>query len=307
MPKIHIAKSIQINAPINEVYDAISTFNPWVEWSPWLILEPGVKVDISDQGKFYTWEGNRTGSGHMKMTGEEKNKSVDIDLTFLKPWKTSSKVRFELTKKDNSTNVTWFMDGSLPFFMFWMKKMTETFVGMDYDRGLALLKDYVEDGEVHSKLNFLGESQYGGTKYVGIITNTNKMEMGHKMQADFGRLMQEFGKSQESNQAESFSIYHKFDPVKDKIQYTAAMPVTNIPQNLPTGVISGEIPASKVYTLEHIGPYEHLGNAWTTLQMMIRGKEIKTIKNIHPWETYHNNPADTNLNDLITRIHFAVK
>ena len=32
--------------------------------------------------------------------------------------------------------LTWTMDSSLPFFLFWMKKSMEGFIGMDYDPGL---------------------------------------------------------------------------------------------------------------------------------------------------------------------------
>ena len=40
---------------------------------------------------------------------------------------------------------------------------------------------------------------------------------------------------------------------------------------------------------------------------IVRGKEIKVRKGIHPFETYMNDPSTTEANDLITHINFAVK
>lgn len=160
MPKIELNRSIEINASPEKVFKALNDLNQWRIWSPWLILEPETKVTVSDDTKYYEWDGKRIGAGNMQITSEVKNQSVNLDLTFLKPWKSKAKVRFELKGIGDHTEVTWFMDSSLPFFMFWMKKMMMGFIGMDYERGLNLLKDFVEEGEVYSKLEFIGEESF---------------------------------------------------------------------------------------------------------------------------------------------------
>ena len=45
----------------------------------------------------------------------------------------------------------------------------EIFVGMDYDRGLALLKDLVETGKTNSNLEFKGIKTFHATKFIGIL------------------------------------------------------------------------------------------------------------------------------------------
>ena len=35
------------------------------------------------------------------------------------------------------------MRGALPWFLFWMRPAMETFIGMDYERGLKMLKDWL--------------------------------------------------------------------------------------------------------------------------------------------------------------------
>jgi hypothetical protein len=48
------------------------------------------------------------------------------------------------------------MDSKQPFFQFFLKGMMTSLIGMDYERGLRMLKDYVETGSVPSTLEFPG-------------------------------------------------------------------------------------------------------------------------------------------------------
>lgn len=307
MPKINISRSKHIDASPEKIFSILNDFNHWPAWSPWLIMEPETKVTIREDSKYYEWKGSRIGEGNMTITDEVENQSVNYDLMFLTPWKSESKVRFEIKPSDSGCEVTWYMDGSLPFFMFWMKKMMESFVGMDYERGLNLLKEYVEDGAVKSKLEFKGESNYPGTHYVGVKSTCAMDQMGAQMMADFGKLHGYRTSHEGDTFGDVFTIYHKWDMVKRQVSYTTCLGVESPVSNLAAGMIAGEIPATKVYTLRHVGPYEHLGNAWSTLNAMQRGKEFKHVKSVHPFEIYVNDPQKVSSEELITDIHFAVK
>ena len=123
MPKMNIDKSIVIDKPISEVYSTIRDFNKWTAWSPWIITDPEAKVTVAADNNSYEWVGPVTGEGNMKITSEKENERIDIDLTFLKPWKSEAKVWFIFKDEGGSTKVNWGMDSSLPFFLFWMKNM----------------------------------------------------------------------------------------------------------------------------------------------------------------------------------------
>ena len=307
MPKMFVEKSAHVNAPIQKVYDTISDFHHWEAWSPWLITDPNAKVDVRADGKYYEWSGPRTGDGNMTILNESAPNRVDYDLTFLKPWKSVAKVAFILAEDDGKTKVTWNLDSSLPFFLFWMKKSMTAFVGNDYQRGLNMLKEYVEDGSVKSRLNFKGSDQFAGCQYVGIKRDVSIPDMSQEMSADFERIGTYAKELGDQAAGAPFSIYHKWDMVKQQATYTAALPVKSLPSSLPDGMSTGAIPATKVYTVQHVGAYHHLGNAWSTLYMMQRGKEFKAVKGIHPFETYENMPGEVPEEELITNINFAVK
>lgn len=307
MPKMHINKSIVIDAPVDKIYQSLINFNEWTSWSPWLIMDPDAKVTVAEDQQSYEWEGGRVGSGNMSILSHEENKWIDYTLNFLKPWKSTADVRFEFHSEGDSVRVHWLMNSSLPFFLFWMKKMMTAFVGMDYERGLRMLKERIEDGTVKSKLEFKGESDFPATKYVGVNTTCTISGMAEAMGADFTKLESFAGDLQDVLSGAALSIYHKFDIVKDQVNYTAALPVSSVPSGLGSDFTSGEIPATKIHTVRHVGAYHHLGNAWTTLMNMQRSKEFKPKKGIHPFELYVNDPREVSDSELITDINFAVK
>lgn len=307
MAKMHIERAISIDASPEKVFNVISNFKEWVPWSPWLLMEPECELSYAEDGKSYDWKGNRIGSGGMTILDSEENKWINYDLVFLTPWKSESKVRFELKEEGGQTHLTWLMDGKLPFFLFFMKKSMEAYVGADYERGLDMLKVYVETGEVPSKLEFKGESNYAGSTYVGVKTNTGIEVIDKSMESDFTKLKEFIDQNPDNIDGAPFSIYHKWDLVKNKVHYTAAIPVKEVPDSLPTGCFSSSIPATKVHTIRHVGPYQHVGNAWSTAMSMMRNKEFKAVKGIHPFEIYQNDPATTDSKELISDITFAIR
>jgi len=309
MPKMHIKKSIKIDAPVEKVFNTISDFHHWQPWSPWLIMEPEAKVTVDDDGKAYSWEGKKVGSGEMKITREEANQRLDVDLTFLKPWKSHAKVWFEINSSEdvNHTKLSWYMESSLPFFMFWMTKTMTALIGMDYDRGLSMLKDYIEMGSVPSKMEIAGESTFEGGKYIGIHRVCGIEALGPTMSEDFKKITKWSNENKDRIAGIPFSIYHKWDFSKGIAEYTSGTPVKEFPENPGAEFITGEISATKVYTIKHIGPYRHLGNAWSAGQNLMRNKVFKASKRIPPFEVYESNPMTTDENELVTEINFPVK
>lgn len=306
MPKLTVNKSITIKAPREKVFDVISNFTTWTSWSPWLIAEPDAKVTIAENAKQYSWEGKITGAGEMQITSEQQNESVDIALTFLKPWKSTAKVRFEIKQAGEEVEVSWLMDSSLPFFMFWMTKLMTAMIGMDYERGLNLLKDYVEDGQVHSNLEFIGATEYPGCTYIGIKGQCSLDDVTEVMEKDFGKLWA-FCHEGSTPSGEPFTIYHHWNVVKRQMKYTLGVPVQEIPKGLPAEFITGTIPSTSAYMTRHTGPYRHLGNAWSSMYMFQRAKLFKFNKKIDPFETYANDPGEVSENELITNVYFATR
>lgn len=309
MPKFVVEKSVMIDAPLEKVRAILSDFTQWPAWSPWLIMEPEAKVTIGDNNSNYEWDGKRIGSGNMALLGEEPSDNghcLQYSLNFLKPWTSSANVNFMLSQQNGATKVVWTMNSSLPFFMFFMKKMMVAWVGMDYQRGLNMLKEYVEAGKINSHMEFEGESDFEAITYIGINKTCATQDIGKSMEEDFTQLERFMATHSGVENGTALSIYHKWEMVKGRANYTAAIPVKSIPSDLDDNMMVGEIPATRVFTLRHKGDYLHLGNAWSTLYTMERNKEILCKKGIHPFEVYINSPKEVDSAALITEIKFPI-
>ena len=312
MPKMEIVRSIEIAAPPEKVFAVVSDLGKWRPWNPWLVTDPSASVDISADGKHYSWRGKRTGSGEMRITAEQSPNSVDLDLTFLTPFKSRAKVGFRIAPTQSGSKVDWTLQSSLPFFMFFFTNVMKNMIAMDYERGLTMLKDYVETGTVPSKIVERGESNYPGCKYVGISTECAFSELGSKMTEDFDKLQKWRESAGIESTADAFCTYRKWNMSKGRVTYTCGLPVQTLPEDLPAPLEAGEIPPLKTFVLEHIGPYRHLGNAWSTGMQMGRGKEFRTSKAYTPFEVYQMTadgrlPGPDSDEQTRTAIHFAVR
>jgi len=307
MPKMTVKESILIAASPRKISHALIQFKDWKHWSPWLIAEPQANVIVAPDQQSYRWEGDIVGVGEMaiKEVGEAH---IYMDLTFLKPFKSKAKVAFQLLAEGEQTRLTWTMNSRLPFFLFWIKKSIETFVAMDYCRGLLMLKDWIELGTVPSTITVAGIKERSAQKYVGIVRKCSTADIEKYMEKDFEKLIT-FAHKNLAQQLDGppFTIYPVWDVVRKKVHYCACQPLTEYPEALPADFCQGQLEASKVHGVEHKGPYRHVANAWA-VQMMYKQKKIfRANKKLAPIEIYHNSPTNTPERELISEIQFAVK
>jgi len=290
MPKLVIERSIEVTAPIQNVYAIIADLNQWRPWNPWLITEPETRVDVSPNGKSYQWQGQITGSGQMQIVSEREPHSVRLELTFVKPFKSKAQVHFELEPSADGCLVNWGMRGSLPFFLFFLTKTMTKVLGMDYDRGLLMLKDFVEAGSVPSRIEVKGESSFPGCRYVGIDCYNAISDLGEQMLRDFDKLRIWQQATGTKLAGDAFCIYRKWEIVAGRVRYTIGVPVHEPPARLPSGLVHGEIPELKTFVLDHVGAYRHLANAWSAVEQMSRGKIFHPSRAFPPFETYPRGP-----------------
>ena len=307
MPAFTVQKSIRIDKEPNAVFELVRDLKKWALWSPWTIAEPDCKLTYSEDGLSYDWDGQVIGAGQLKITNDDAPHSVNYDLSFLKPWKSFATVQFDLKPVAGGTEAVWTMNSSLPFFMFWMKKMMVAMIGMDFDRGLKMLKVVAEEGAVPVRLEFVGPTSQAACDYIGVTTETSLDKIGEAMRADFGKLKQWICEQDAKPTGAPFSTTHRFDMVNRIAQYTVAYPLAEKPSTVPAGFVTGERPATPTYAIKHTGPYEYLANAWAAGMMRVQSKVIRQNKKLDCFEVYENNPDETPANERITTVHFPTK
>lgn len=304
--KLEVEKSVLIHKDPRSVFNFLVDFHSWSLWSPWLILDESAKSEMSGKageiGSRMEWSGDVIGAGEMTLAATQGISRIDIDLTFLRPFRSKSKVAFLLTEKGDQTEVRWLMNGSLPFFLFFMRKFMQVMIGQDYVRGLMMLKSQLETGHVPSKVHVAGIQQRAGFYYVGIEREVAIAEMGRHVQRDFsllGGLLQE-GRIPPPHEMITFTLKHDF--VTGRTHYIAALVYPEAVKAPASDVKVGHFPEHKCLCVEHTGHYEFLGNAWTSAMSYQRVKKLKARKELWPYDVYVNTPLTAKPEELLTRI-----
>lgn len=313
MPAIVTEASLRIDAPMSRVSEALADFHGWPAWSPWLYTEPGASIDYRGEpgtpGHGYRWEGERVGAGSMSLASLSANR-IDMDLTFLKPFKSTAKVAFDLRTSGASTDVTWHMKSSLPFFLFFMRDSMVTMIKADYERGLLMLKDMLELGSIPSKTVSMGIVDVPEVAFVGHGGTTSMAQIGDAIASSCGTAASALHDAGNTIGGQPFTQYHTMDFKTSSCRYTAALPVAK-PLDSTSAIslpaLAGHRAACRALKVVHTGAYRHIGNAWSTLHAELKASKLKPAKSPPPFETYGNDPDMTPEAELVTEIFMPLR
>lgn len=310
MPAMYVKRSITINASPEQVYGWVNDFSTWTKWSPWLCSEPDAEVTVSEHSKgvgaLYAWHGKVVGSGEIEHLAMSPYSSIQDELRFKTPFPSTSKVGFQFDPVADGTRVTWTMDGALPWFLFWMKSQIEGFVGMDYDRGLMMLKEIIEHGSITSKLDIQGKTQVGPLYMLGVRKTCDVKDVGPNMDQALSEARSKLHSSNLPTSDCAISVYHKFDMRKMQFEYTSGYLQPSLPASVPAGLSAWSIPSTPAFEVDHTGSYQHLGNAWSAANALLRHHKLKAAKH-HPFEIYRVAGSDRPESELLTEVYLPFK
>ena len=122
---------------------------------------------------------------------------------------------------------------------------------------------------------------------VGIRATTTMEEIKQVIGALFGEIMEYFTRNGLAPAGMPLTIYHEMDA--DRLEMECGMPVTS-PVEGTERVRPGELPAGKVATVTHMGPYEQLGQTWSALMKWMEEEGLQAAG--APWEVYVTDPGE---------------
>lgn len=307
--KYHVEKNTLINADMSTVRSLVEDFSQWNNWSPWTIIEPECTVKVTgkpgEKGHAMSWDGKIIGSGINTLTSN-KNNELRYDLEFIKPFKSKAQTGFVLEESEGGVKVTWTMDAGMPFFLFFMVKKMKAWIGMDYDRGLRMLKEMAENGKVNAETINNKVVDLKGFSYVGIQKTVAFEDIGEEMKKDFDTLLDDIVHKRNASPKHWISLYPKMDMVNMRMTYIAAVSDEQLQgEDLDPEYVRGEIKDGKALEIKHNGSYDFLGNAWSMGMMYLRAKKMK--QDGVPFELYRNSPKEVQPEELKTSIYFPIK
>lgn len=146
-------KSIEINAPIEVVWENVNSLSDMDKWNPWNQYDPTMKKEIigtdGTVGAKQVWESDvdKVGNGSQTIAKLNAPNLIETDLKFLTPFESEAKGYVKLVEKDNVTTATWGFSSEMPYPVNLMKLFTnmEDMMDEDWNYGLKELKKISEN------------------------------------------------------------------------------------------------------------------------------------------------------------------
>ena len=307
----NVDRTITIDRPLAEVYTLLGDFHEWPKWSPWLIQEPDCPIQTKGTPRVpdhqMTWSGRLIGAGQIAIADMLPNQNICYDLNIFTPWKSRSKVVFKFKAVGNTTKLTWSMEGHLPIFMFFFKKLMSGLVGSDYERGLAMLKDLLEQEVIHTKIDLHGIAKSDGFYYVGKPYTYCFDELNPIRTEAFQALESLVEKGSIPKPDKIISLRHEHNLITRTSKSTPAYLYNKLPENLPPELEWGHVQSHNTLKVQHIGDYRHSGNGWASATNHQRAEKLKPDKRVPMYEEYVSSPKATDESNLETNIYMPVK
>ncbi|HVE52512.1 MAG TPA: SRPBCC family protein [Ramlibacter sp.] len=139
-----VERTLTVQAPPDKLQPLIADLHQFNTWNPFN-RDPAMKGEYrgpaAGPGSAYHFEGGKSGSGSLRIVDIAPAK-VRMELHMLKPMEGRNDIEFTLQPRGNATEVTWAMQGAMPF----LSRLIGLFVNMDrmiggeFENGLAALK-----------------------------------------------------------------------------------------------------------------------------------------------------------------------
>lgn len=145
-----VSRSVDIAAPVETIFPIVSDLRRFNEWSPWFDRDPEAKYTftgpVDGVGQTMNWTSKKpdVGSGKQTITRLDAPKEVEMLLDFGQQG--AADATFRLEPNGGVTKVTWGFSSDTGFnpVMRYMGMMFDKWIGPDYEKGLARLKEVSE-------------------------------------------------------------------------------------------------------------------------------------------------------------------
>ena len=139
-------KSVQINAPVDSVWEHVNSLAGIDSWSPWNDYDPQMKKEWSGTdgtvGATQKWESDSENVGHGEQTiaNIEAPHLIETDIHFISPFDSKAKSFVKLDEVNGGTRASWGFESEMPYPMNLMLVMMDMDAAMDKDFGTGLNK-----------------------------------------------------------------------------------------------------------------------------------------------------------------------
>jgi effector-binding domain-containing protein len=306
--KIHVERSLLLNASQKTVFNQVNILKNWVKWSPWLQMDTNLRLIYtgpeSGVGAKVKWMSSdkSVGSGNVSIVSSVLPDSVEVVFDFAEKGKSTGKYLFR--KENNGTNVTSSLESDLGLnpMSRWIGLFSDHLIGPDIEQGLFNLNNLVQDTKTlygYEIMDYLVPSGIviSARDTASPETVATKLAMMYKKISLF---LKSKGLSPIGN---PLAVFHYYSSRGFDIE--AGLPIPSI-VIVPEGLICSEKAAQRTVKIKYFGSYEMISSAYVALQTYIDNNDLQ--KSGPGWEEYITNPTiEADSDKRQTNIYYPIK
>lgn len=303
-----VTRSIVINAPRENVFSYLQSFEKQQSWSPWVERDPDMQSEIigtdGTVGALNRWKSKVEGNGEQEITAIVPNERVETKLRF--EGMGESNASLALADVNVGTEVTWNMNGKMPFpwnvmglFMNFNKML-----GNDFQEGLTKLKTMIESTPKTYRGYTVQEIDAPAQYFIGY---REKISMNEMTSDRFGiYLPKVFAAVREAKlepTGNPCGLFFMWDEANQNVDLAYAVPVKT--KATVDGFSTIEVPAGKLLVIDYYGPYNGTGNAHYAMDDYV--KEHNLTPGVPVWEQYITDPMnEPDTMKWLTKVYYPV-
>ncbi|HHM02110.1 MAG TPA: hypothetical protein ENJ15_03790 [Caldithrix abyssi] len=149
-PEVSVSRSVEIDRPVELVFNVVKNYDYNDMWNPFLQKEPGAQTDVDGEpgeiGSRWMWSGDTIGQGSLTLVALEKNRRIVAKTEFIKPmvFEADDIWTFE-PLGENKTRVTWTFKAVIDSYFLRLGNLSmDSNLGPQFKKGLQSLKKFIE-------------------------------------------------------------------------------------------------------------------------------------------------------------------
>lgn len=311
--RMSLERSVHIERPAGMVFAVVNDLSRFNEWSPWYPLDPDATYryegPASGPGATMHWSGDSAvGTGTMRILESEAPSRVLTEVAF-EGFDPPARAELRITPEgSDAATTTWTFDSTLEGATArWFGLIMPRYIGEDFARGLAQLKQRVEaQPAAPSDLPDVTQTTLSPQDIIVLPGSAPAGDM-EAASAVLGELYGQLVAFAAGNDLEIIGAPLTLTDALtgDVWRFEAALPVRLDRTIAPEGPIGiRQTQGGPALVIEHVGPYDGLAHAraqldaWAVAYGHKRGGPVQDV--------YVSDPADTPADALVTRIIYPL-
>lgn len=306
--KVHIERSLVINASQKSVFEQVNVLKNWEKWSPWLQMDTTIQHSYSGPpsgiGATYNWKSNdkNIGNGSISIIYSTPPASLLVNLDYGDKGKSTGKFLFE--KVNQGTKVTWSLESDLGLnpVSRWFGLLMDRIAGPDLENGLLNLDELLKDIKVVNGFEIINY-EVPARVLLSVRDTASPETITSKLASMYKRISHFMKLSGFPPTGAPLAIFHNYS--SSNFDLEACIPIATV-VTTPKGLNCIESTSQKTIMVKYFGSYKMITTAYTALLTYIKDKELQVTGPC--WEEYVTDPAsEPDSTKWQTNIYYPVK